>query len=167
MLGLLPRAEREASTFLAASQCFLGIAGFRPGLIHTLHVRDVFFLGQSKRYAASSTINRDELQKFAGQVRDCLAKYRGMTTPPSHHVPFDYFDETEPCLTFFMTTASFSRGARDYADSVNMVLAHRDVLAHMLIYWGLGSRSQTLGQYPDTIMTWARSVASGRVFKGP
>jgi restriction endonuclease Mrr len=145
----------------------LGDSGVPRALLRTsLEVRDVLYLGQCKRYSSSSTINRDELQKFAGQVRDCLRQYRGMAVPPSNHVPFDYFSSEEPCIGFFMTSAKFSSGARDYAASVNMVLADGQLLAELLIFWGVG-RETTTELTPDSVVGWARSISSDRFFKGP
>lgn len=132
----------------------------------TMSMRDIFFLGQSKRYASQSRIDRPEIQKFARQVQDCLAKYPDSAKPPGNRVPGDYFTEREPCISFFLTTATFTSGARDYANSVNMVLADGRLLSEMVVYWGLGAHELPEGAEADEIKQWAHEIATGeRLFK--
>jgi Restriction endonuclease len=129
----------------------------------TLEIRPVLFLGQAKRYLSGSLIGRPELQKFAGQVRDCLDKFRNMVKPPSHRVPDGYYETGEPCLTFFITTARFTTDARDYAQSVNMILADGHLLAELLVYWGFGEKSLSSVD-AAAVVDWVASIKTGTAF---
>jgi len=132
----------------------------------TLDVRDILFLCQAKRYGRQQTIGRDELQKFAGQSRDCLTAYRNIERKPSHRVPASYYVEEELCLTLFMTSASFSRQARSYADGVNMVLADGRLIAELLVVWGVGGHPGSATS-SDAVLDWSMRMHEGRPFSGP
>jgi restriction endonuclease Mrr len=137
------------------------------GLVRsTLSVRDILFLGQCKRYGTNARIDRGELQKFAGQARDCLTKYKGLLKrKPTHSLPDPYYNEDELCLTLFMASCSFTEGAIAYADSVNMVLADGRLLAELMLAWGFNAESsltQSIG-----VREWAAKISRGRFFSGP
>jgi hypothetical protein len=69
---------------------------------------DLLLLGQAKRNNLNSSIGRPEIQKFGGQVKECISQYAGYTDPPRMRVPENYYKPGEPCLPIFITTASFS-----------------------------------------------------------
>jgi hypothetical protein len=127
------------------------------GLIRTgLTARPFLFLGQCKRYGAAP-IGRADLQLFAGQVRDCLSKYRNVGHPPSHRVPDDYYNEDETCLRFFFTTSGFTGGAVGYAGASNIALVNGRRIAQLLILWDIGIR-RLEGAYqvdPEALRAWA------------
>jgi restriction endonuclease Mrr len=137
------------------------------GLVRsTLSVRDILFLGQCKRYGTDARIDRGELQKFAGQARDCLTKYRGLLKrKPTHSLPDAYYNEEELCLTLFLASCGFTEGAVAYADSVNMVLADGRLLAELMLAWGFSAES---GLTQSTaVREWAAKISRGRFFSGP
>jgi hypothetical protein len=77
------------------------------GVIHTTILpRKLLVLGQAKCYSLDTRIGRDEIQKFYGQVFDCLKQYEGNARPPSHRVPASYYQRGELALGVFVTTAS-------------------------------------------------------------
>jgi hypothetical protein len=69
---------------------------------------NLFLLGQAKQYNLDSSVGRPEIQKFGGQVKECLSQYAGNTDPPRKRVPAEYYIPNEPCLPIFITSASFS-----------------------------------------------------------
>lgn len=98
----------------------------------------LFILGQAKCLNPGTRIGRDEIQKFAQQVRDCLRKYRDNPDPPKHRVPPSYYVEEEPCLPIFMTTARFSDRAPGAALSSGIRLVEGTELAEFLIAHRIG-----------------------------
>jgi hypothetical protein len=151
------RADEGGIDFYGRIPILLGDASIPSTLVRTsLEVRNILFLGQSKRFASNTRIGRPELQKFVGQIRDCLAQYAGMTVPPHHHVPFTYYAEGEPAIGFYLTSAGFSADARDYAQSRNVVLADGQLLAELLLYWDALPQGQPITGH--RVVEWSREV---------
>lgn len=99
---------------------------------------DLLILGQAKRNDFKVSIGRAEIQKFAGQIRECLAKYPGNPDPPKKHVPFDYYIQNEPCLPIFITTASFSDRVPGTALANGIRLIDGQELAEFLLFNKIG-----------------------------
>ena len=109
------------------------------GIIHTtLLPKDLLVLGQAKRYQRQTRVGRPDIQQFKGQVHDCLKKYEGNQRPPSHRVPDSYYLRDEPCLSVFITTASFAETASECVEASGIVLIHGIQLSHFLSFHRVG-----------------------------
>lgn len=160
-------ADDGGVDFYGRIPVLLGDASVPPGLVRTtLEVRPVLYLGQAKRFSEKAMIGRPELQKFAGQVSDCIRQYPLMTKPPSHRVPENYYRKGEVCMPFFITTAQFSGDAQDYAQSVNMIIADGRLIAELLVYWGFGTKSLSEVD-ADSVVDWVRDIKRASPFSPP
>jgi len=138
------------------------------GVIHTTILpRKLLVLGQAKCYSLETRIGRDDIQKFHGQVLDCLKQYEGNTRPPSHRVPASYYQRGELALGVFVTTASFTDTALASAEGFGYVLIPGPKLAQFLCFKQVGIISPG-GKYafdPDVFRSWISHQA--RVVSAP
>jgi len=109
------------------------------GLVYTTILpKALLVLGQAKCLACDARIGRPEIQKFKGQIDDCIKKYEGNKRPPSHRVPESFYDRGEPCLGLFVTTASFAETAEGATASSGVHLVDGTRLAQFLVYHRVG-----------------------------
>jgi len=109
------------------------------GLVNSVLVeKELFVLCQAKCYSPVTTIDRDEIDKFSAQVRACLDKYGGNPTPPARRVPSDAYVRDESALRLFVTTATYSQGARGAAIDFDISLVDGRRIAELLVYRGRG-----------------------------
>jgi hypothetical protein len=104
----------------------------------TLLPKDLLVLGQAKRYERRARIGRPEIQQFKGQVLDCLNKYEGNQSPPSHRVPDSYYFRDEPYLGVYVTTASFAETASECVEASGIVLVPGVRLSQFLAFHRAG-----------------------------
>jgi restriction endonuclease Mrr len=105
-----------------------------PGIVYTTILpKAVLVLGQAKRYPKDQRIGRPEIQKFKGQIEECLEKYPGNPRPPAHRVPGTYYERGEPHLGVFVSTASFAETAAGSAYASGVTLVGGRQLAQFLI----------------------------------
>ena len=90
------------------------------GVIHEDKLGFNLIYIQAKRWDTDKTINKPEIQKFAG----------AMMGPP----------KIEKGL--FITTAQFSQGAREFADAQHIILVDGQKLTELMIEYGLGVSEQ-------------------------
>lgn len=90
------------------------------GIIHEDKLGFNLIYIQAKRWKTDTTINKPEIQKFAG----------AMMGPP----------RVEKGL--FITTAKFSPGAKQFADAQHIILVDGQQLAELMIEYGLGVATQ-------------------------
>ena len=110
-----------------------------PGILHTTVLpKRLLILGQAKRYSRIVHIGRPDIQKFKGQLDECLDKYEGNVRPPTHRVPDSYYERGEPYLGVFATTASFAETADASAFVSGVVLVPGEKLAQFLVYKEVG-----------------------------
>lgn len=135
ILGKTPRAfEQLVAQLLQRMGYGGGIAGAarvtpytNDGGIDGVIREDILGLGrihiQAKRYAVDRTVGREEIQNFVGALAVAQSK-KGV----------------------FITTSSFSRGAEDYAASLNgttnLVLINGQQLAQYVYDYGLGMQDE-------------------------
>jgi restriction endonuclease Mrr len=98
----------------------------------------LLILGQAKCFDLKASIGRDEIQKFAGQIRECLARYTDNPDPPKNRVPYAYYVQNEPCLPMYITTASFSDRVPGTALANGIRLVDGQELAEFLAYKKIG-----------------------------
>ena len=110
-----------------------------PGILHTTILpKELLVLGQAKRYPKDIKVGRPDIQKFKGQVSDCLDKYVGNARPPSHRVPDTYYHAREPHLGIFVTTGSFAETAMESTGASGIVLVSGIQLAQFLAFHRIG-----------------------------
>lgn len=104
----------------------------------TLLPKDLLVLGQAKRHDQRVRVGRPEIQQFKGQVHDCLRKYEGNLSPPSHRVPDSYYFRDEPYLGAYITTASFADTASECAVGSGIILVPGLKLSQFLAFHRIG-----------------------------
>lgn len=110
-----------------------------PGLLYTTILpKQLLILGQAKRFSKDFRVGRPDIQKFKGQIADCMEKYAGNTRPPSHRVPPDYYQVREPHLGVFITTSQFAETAGTCVEASGVVLVAGFELAHHLVRHRVG-----------------------------
>jgi hypothetical protein len=121
--------------------------------------RDIFFVGQAKRIGRENSIERPEIDKFAGQIKACLDKYEGNPHPPVHRVPGDYYTTGEVVLPVYLTAGSFSGGAVASAESRSIVLCDGRLIAEVLVAHSVALRRTSTGEFvdPAALREWAVS----------
>ena len=125
---------------------FYGRLAIRPpsprvdaGILYTTIVpARLLVLGQAKRFSRDAMIGRPEIQKFKGQIDDCLDKYDENPLPPTHRVPGSFYIRGEPCLGIFVTTASFTETAAGAVAASGVVLVSGVQLAQFLLMHNVG-----------------------------
>ena len=135
----------------------------RSGLATTtLFDRGILFLGQSKCVQPGTSIQRDDIQKFAGQVDDCVRQYEGFRQKPAHRVPEKYFRRGETHLSVYMTTGRFTGPATSAADASDVILVDGEAIAEFLLFVGAGIAEVDEPHVDPTMLrAWAYEV-SGR-----
>lgn len=109
------------------------------GLMHTTILpKEMLVLGQAKRNHPDVRIGRPAIQQFKGQIQDCLKKYEGNQSPPSHRVPDSYYFRDELCLGVFVTTASFAETADESVGASGIVLVTGTRLSQFLAFRRVG-----------------------------
>jgi hypothetical protein len=113
--------------------------GIPAGLMHTTVLpKELLVLGQAKRNHPDVRIGRPAIQQFKGQIQDCLKKYEGNHTPPTHRVPESYYSRDEPFLGVFVTTASFAETADESVGASGIVLVPGTRLSQFLAFHRVG-----------------------------
>lgn len=131
-------------------------------LYTTILPRNLLVLGQAKRYPSDSKIGRPDIQKFKGQLDDCLRKYEGNARPPTHRVPESYYKRNESFLGVFATTGSFAGPAITSAESNGIVLVTGRQLAHFLAFQRVGIVEQQQNGFQFDGNEFARWVSNQR-----
>lgn len=104
----------------------------------TLLPKSLLVLGQSKRFERHTRIGRPAIQQFKGQLFDCVNKYDGNRSPPTHRVPDSYYFRNEPCLGVFVTTASFAETAKECVEASGIVLVPGVQFSQFLAFHRIG-----------------------------
>ena len=113
-----------AKTYLKKAGLVTKISGDDgiDGVIHEDKLGFNLIFIQAKRWAPNTTIGKPEIQKFAG----------AMMGPP----------KIEKGL--FITTAKFSKGAREFADAQHIILVDGRKLTELMIEYNLGVSVQKI-----------------------
>jgi hypothetical protein len=134
------------------------------GLMHTTILpKELLVLGQAKRHQPEVRVGRPDIQQFKGQIHDCLKKYEGNQSPPSHRVPGAYYFRDEPFLGIFVTTASFAETASECVEASGIVLVPGVRLSQFLAFHRVGIVEEE-GSYrfdEAEFSTWLTSQRDG------
>ena len=136
------------------------------GIVYsTILPKAVLILGQAKRYSRDQRIGRPEIQKFKGQIDDCLEKYAGNPVPPSHRVPDSYYERGEPYLGVFVSTASFAATAEGSVCASGVSLVGGTQLAQFLVQnrVGISCDGETYQFEPKEFEAWLEDRRLGLV----
>lgn len=105
--------------------------------------------GQAKRYQQGNNVDADTVHNLAGSWRDLRNAFANDELNSAQRMAFQRagYRAADPALLVVATTSEFTKGARNRAQSLGVVLLDGEQLAQLILELGIGARQVATGKW--------------------